>query len=133
MGHLSDLLHAIGTMLDVSRLRENTRNNKRECRTCPIIPRRPNVSLMRLNDGSADGESNAHSLCLRGVERFEHVLFIFSCETGTRIPDAQPDLIGLIPLGFDQQFPGTTVVRVHYIRAVSYQVQDDLLKLDAIA
>src|SRR5215813_8542874 len=48
------------------------RNRKLKCSTAWLVRGCPQLSSMRLNNGSAYGESHAHAIWLRGVERLKH-------------------------------------------------------------
>ena len=72
-------VHLIGsarlmTSFGVSQTLECTRDRKRKCRSGPIIRRRPETSLMSLNNGATDGESDSHAVGFGGIERFEDLV-----------------------------------------------------------
>ena len=60
---------------------------------------------MRLDDGTADGESNTHTVVLRTVERFEEPISGFGSEADAGILHDEPNVLVTILLRFDQQLP----------------------------
>ena len=69
---------------------------------------------------------------LSGIERFEDLSRGLGRETDSRIFHTQPDLVSLSPFSSDEQLSRAIVNCAHCIRSVPKQVQNDLLKLDAV-
>lgn len=88
---------------------------------------------MTLDDRAADGEADAHSLALCREERVKQALRIFSIEAYADIPYGYAQRVASAPLDADQHVSRTIVDGAHRIRGVVDEIQDDLLKLDAIA
>jgi hypothetical protein len=88
---------------------------------------------MSVDDRAADRESHSHTVGLGRIERFEDLLLGLGRETDSRVFHAQPDLVPLSPFRSNQQLSRAIVDCAHCVGSVSKQVQDDLLKLDAIA
>ena len=60
--------------------RASTRNGKRKCSSRPIIRCRPQTSVMGLDNGAADGESDSHAVGFGRVEPFEDLVRCFRRE-----------------------------------------------------
>ena len=88
---------------------------------------------MGFNDGAADGKSDSHTVGFGRIECIEDPVRCLRRETDSRILHTQPDLIAFIPLGPDEQLSRAIINCAHCVRSVSKQVQDDLLKLNAVA
>jgi hypothetical protein len=83
--------------------------------------------------GAADEQANAHPVALRRVERIEQPPDRFRFETYPGIPHRQAYAIVLVPLRSDHQSSRAIFDTVHPVCGIPEQVQDDLLKLNAIA
>src|SRR5260370_41832458 len=88
---------------------------------------------MALDNRATDGQPDHHAVALRRVEGFEEPVYALRIETHPRIPNDQAYTIALVPSGSDHQLSGAVIDVPHRVRGVPEQVQDDLLKLDAIA
>src|SRR6187397_1774835 len=89
--------------------------------------------MMTLDNGSAYGQADPHSIALGREERIEqlvHVSIIEAC-SGSLHTQAHPVL--RMRFGFDYQLPWTIFDRAHRLESVAQQVQDNLLQLDTIA
>jgi hypothetical protein len=89
--------------------------------------------MMSLDDGAADGESDAHAVALRRVKSVKQLVHILAVETRASVPHGHAHTIAALPFGSDQQLPRAIVDADHRVRGVAEQVQNDLLELDAIA
>ena len=89
--------------------------------------------MMRLDNGAADGEPDSHTVGFGCVKSVENLVRSLRSKADSRIFHAQPYPSPIVPFRFNQQLSGVVVDGAHRIRSVSKQVQDDLLKLDAIA
>src|SRR5262245_13020820 len=87
---------------------------------------------MTLDDGAADGAPDSHPATFRRVERFEEIYLTFSIEVDHRVFHDEAGSIVCFSVGLDDQMPWTIVDAAHRIRGVAHEVQNDLLKLDAI-
>ena len=93
----------------------------------------PETTMMPLDDGAADGESDTHAVALRRVEGVKQLVHALAVEARASIPHGHAHTIAVLPFGSDQQLPRAIVHANHRVRGVAEQVQDDLLELDAIA
>lgn len=88
---------------------------------------------MTLDNGLADRQSDSHSVILRCIEAFEKPVRGLWFEADSHIFHADAYSISPISIGCDDQVSGTIVDCAHRIGTIPKQVQDNLLKLDAIA
>jgi len=89
--------------------------------------------MMGLDDGAAHRESDPHAIALGRIERFEELVRALRPEADSSIRDAQAHVVAHIQRRFDDQLPGSILNSRHRLRGIAYQVEDDLLQLDAIA
>src|SRR5882724_7242792 len=88
--------------------------------------------MMTLDNGTANGKSDSHTIDLSCVESFEKSVHTLGIEADARILHGKPHLIVCVSFRFDLQLPGTIIHGAHSVRSVLEQVQNDLLKLDTI-
>ena len=88
---------------------------------------------MILDDGAADKEPDPHSVRFRGVEGVEELVHSLRIEPDSYILHSQTHSIPFVSFGPDHQLSRTILDAPHRVRGVQEQVEDDLLKLDAIA
>src|SRR5262245_24470974 len=110
-----------------------TRQREREGRSWTVVGLRPDTALMSFDDRTADEQADAHATTLRGVERVEQGLPVLGGNAGTGIADRQAHAIVPLWFGRDPDLPRAIVHGGHRVCGVAQQVQDDLLKLDAIS
>src|SRR5208282_6584204 len=89
--------------------------------------------MMALNNGSADAQPDPHTRRFRRIKRFEQLLHRIRFDTHPRVPHIQADMIALISLRFNEYLPRTFIYPAHRVRGVQEDVEDNLLKLHAIA
>src|SRR5271170_6234694 len=89
--------------------------------------------MMTLDNGATDGESDSHTVILRGVERLEESVRSLRIEPHSRILYRQTHTIAFVSVGSDEQVPRTIVDGAHRVGCIPDEIQDDLLQLDAIA
>src|SRR5262245_29202706 len=105
---------------------------EREGRPGSVVPLRPEVAVMSLDDGPADGQADPHPVALGRVEGVEELVHALRIEANAGIAHGDPHTVGGLAFGSDQQVPRTVVDANHRIRRVAEQVQDHLLELDPI-
>src|ERR1700678_2845143 len=115
---------ATDTDLGVSQTLRRKREDKRKCRSRPIVRCGPETSLMSLNNRAADGESDSQTGRFGSGECFEDSVRGVRRQTEARIFHTLPDLIALNPFGSDEQLSRAIVNSVHRVRSISKQVQD---------
>src|ERR1039457_470621 len=89
---------------------------------------RPDVSVVRFHDTTADGEPNAGSLRLGGEERVEHLLPRLFGQACAFIAYGDHDLTHLIQLGAHRKLAVAAGV-FHRFDSVHCQVKQQLLNL----
>ena len=70
---------------------------------------------MALDDRTAHGQSDSHSVILRRVERFKKLVHRLRVETNSLILHGQADMIAFVPFGSDHQLPGAIVYGAHRV------------------
>src|SRR4026209_411609 len=88
---------------------------------------------MALDNRATNGRADSHAAALGSVERVEQFTLTPRFEAHARISDAQPHAVVLLPFDLDHQMSWTIVNAVHSVRRIADEVQDNLLKLNAIA
>jgi hypothetical protein len=86
---------------------------------------------MRLNDGSADGQSHAHSLGFRRKERLEDAFKIRPADPSSGIFDGNEYAMAIGLFAANSEYPGTIIDRAHGLNGIGNQVEQDLLQLNA--
>src|SRR5579864_1094657 len=125
----------LGTILgSSSRIRCTSlrRNRKRKSGARTVVRFDPKTAMMALDDGTADGKSDSHTVvlgCIKSLKKSVHSLGI---KADARILYDEPHLIVCAPFRSDLQLPWTIVHGAHGVRGVLEQIQDHLLKLDAV-
>jgi hypothetical protein len=88
---------------------------------------------VRLNDGTADGQSHSHPVGLGGEEGIEQLLHIPRIDAASAVPHFYHQLV-VFPLARpDEQFTWTVGNGRHGLDAVDHQIHDYLLQLDSVA
>jgi hypothetical protein len=88
---------------------------------------------MMLDYGAADGQADPHPAALGRIERFEQSIGAFPIEADSGIFHGQAYMVVCVSFRFDYQLPSAIVDIAHRSRCVQEQVENDLLKLDAIS
>ena len=88
---------------------------------------------MRLDNGSADREPNAHTVVLRTVERFEEPVSGIGSKADAGISHDKPNVLVTIPFRSNEQLPRSIFNFLHRVDGIAKQIDDHLLKLYAIA
>src|SRR6267142_1339881 len=107
-------------------------NGKSERGAGPVIRFTPQTTTMLFDDGTADGQSDAHSTALGRVEGLKELVHDVGLEANADILHRQAHTIAFVTLSSDKELPRTIVHAGHRVRSIAEQVQDDLLKLDTI-
>ena len=81
----------------------------------------------------AHRKADSHAILFRRIESVEELVCGIRSETDPRVCHAETHVVILIRFGFDQQLSRPVVNAGHRVRSIAYQVQHDLLQLDAIA
>src|SRR5580692_9881259 len=116
----------------VRRTSWNAGNGKGKRGAGPVIRFTPQTTTMLFDDGTAHGESDAHSSALGGVEGLKDLVHDVGLEANPDISHRQAHTVALVTLGSDEELPRTIVHAGHRVRSIAEQVQDDLLQLDTI-
>src|SRR6185436_8991481 len=87
---------------------------------------------MSLDDRAADRQPDAHASLLGRVESIEQFVETLTIEAYAGISDRDANVRGPVRYGTDHQPPGTIVDVQHRLGGIAKQIQNDLLKLDAI-
>src|SRR5579864_5605061 len=109
-----------------------TRNGKRKSGARTIVRFRPKTAMMTLDYRTTDGKSDSHAVvlgCIKSLKKSVHSLGI---KADARIPYDEPHLIACASFRSDLQLPWTIIHGSHGVRGVLEQIQDHLLKLDAV-
>src|SRR4051812_27063731 len=91
------------------------------------------MSAMTLDDRSADGESDAHPLRLRGEERVEHALGLVWLDAYPRIAHTQTDPVVVAARRANHDLTGTVLDLSHGFERIAKEVDHHLLQLDAVS
>src|SRR5580692_10591287 len=108
------------------------RNGKRKSGARTVVRFRPKTAMMALDYGTTDGKSDSHAVVLGGIKGLKKSVRSLSIKADARILYGESHLIVCVSLCFDPQLPWTIVHCAHGVRGVLEQIQDDLLKLDAV-
>jgi len=100
--------------------------------TALAVARRRDVSAVRFDDGTVDGQPHAEPLGLARDEGLEHALELRSGQAGAGIGHADLDPPGLRLPRLDAQHTGSVRDVGHGLAGVDEQVEHDLLELDTI-
>src|SRR6267154_1876274 len=108
------------------------RNGERKSGAGTVVRFRPKTAMMALDDGTADGKSDSHAVVLSCIKSLKQSVHSLGIKADARILYSEPHLIVCAAFCSDPQLPGTIVHDAHGVRGVSEQIQDHLLKLDAV-
>src|SRR3984893_10710999 len=107
-------------------------NGKGERGAGPVIRFTPQTTTMLFDDGTADGQSDAHTTALCGEEGLKELVHDVGLQANADIPHRQAHTVAFVTFGSDEELPRTIVHADHRVSSIAEQVQDDLLKLDTI-
>src|SRR5580658_7684895 len=125
IGHIGSPNVAI--IVVAGRILGSARNKERKCCPGAIIRCCPQSTVMTFDNGTTDGESDAHTVIFRGVERFKESIGSLRVEPDSHILHRQTHAIVSVCFGSDQQLALAIVDGTHCIRCVPEQIQNDLL------
>src|ERR1700681_3302891 len=91
----------------------NAGNGKGKRGAAPVIRFTPQTTTMLFDDGTADGESDAHATALGGVEGLKDLVHDVGLEAHPDILHRQAHTIALVTLSSDQELPRTIVHAGH--------------------
>src|SRR3977135_1324879 len=80
-------------------------NGKREGGNWDIVRLCPETTMMSLDDGAADGESDAHAVALRRVKRVKQLVHTLAVEARASVPHGHAHTIAALPFSSNQQLP----------------------------
>src|SRR5437773_12158548 len=107
----------------------NAGNGKSKRGAGPVVRFSPQTTTVLFDDGTADGQSDAHATALSGVEGLEDLVHGMGLEAHADILHRQAHTIAFIAFSSDQELSRTIVHAGHRVGPVAEQVQDDLLQL----
>src|SRR5882672_12026414 len=110
----------------------NAGNRKGKRGAGPVIRFARQTTTMLFDDRTADGESDAHSTALGGVEGLKDLVHHVGLESDADVLHRQAHTIAFVTFSSDEQLPRPIVYASHSVGSITEQVQDHLLKLDAI-
>src|SRR5450432_518381 len=108
------------------------RNGERKSGARTVVRFRPKTAMMALDYRTADGKSDSHAVVLGCIKRMKKSVHSLGIKADARILYGEPHLIVCASIRSDLQLPWTIVHGAHSVRGVLEQIQDHLLKLDAV-
>src|SRR6185295_13983849 len=108
------------------------RDAKLERHAAAVVALGPDAAVMRLDDGSADGQSHSHAPRLGREERVEKMLFRRVVQPGAAVPDLEVDGAILAHEGTERQRAPGPLHGVHRLNRIHDEIYQDLLQLDAV-
>ncbi len=91
----------------------------------------PQAAPVRFHDGSANAQSHAGPVSLRGKERIEDLVRLLRRKPGASIADGQQELLVFRSLRFDVELPRPIYI-LHRIDSIHHEIHQHLLQLHAI-
>src|SRR5262245_32137490 len=88
---------------------------------------------MSANYGTANGETNTHTITFRRVEGLKKSVLRLRLDADSVIFHAQAHTVTFFFRSSNEQLSWAILDGVHCIRRIPQQVQDDLLKLHSVA
>jgi hypothetical protein len=88
--------------------------------------------MMALDYRTTYGKSDSHPIVLGRIKSLKKSVHNMGIQADARILYSEPHRIACVSRCFDVQPPGAIVHGAHRVRGVLKQVEDDLLKLDAV-
>ena len=89
--------------------------------------------MVCFDNGSADRESNTHTIVLGTVKRFEEPISGFGGEADTGILHGESNVLGTIRFRLNQQLPRSIFNLPHRVESIAKQIYDHLLNLYSVA
>src|SRR5580704_13542131 len=108
------------------------RNGKRKNGAGAIVRLRPKTAMMTLDYRPTHGKPDSHAAVLGGIKSLKKSVPGLGIKADAGILYGEPHLIVCTSLRSDPQLPWTIVHGAHGVRGVLEQIQDHLLKLDAV-
>src|ERR1700687_4633961 len=108
------------------------RNRERKSGARTVVRFRPKTAMMALDYGTTDGKPDSHAFvlgCIKSLKKSVHGLGV---KADACILYGEPHLIVCASFRSDLHLPRTIVHGAHGVRGVLEQIQDHLLKLDAV-
>src|SRR6266850_3988979 len=116
------------TLIIVSR-----RKSEMKGRAWTFVLRCPEISAMRLYDGSTDREPQPYSPVLGAYKRVEDAIRVSRIEADAGVPHRNHQLRRLTISGSDQHFTRLPPGPSHGLTTVENQIKQHLLQLDTVA
>ena len=110
----------------------DNRNGETEGRTRSVVGGCPQLSLVTLDDRTADGKPYPQAIRFGRVERSKQLLDAAWIQADTRVSHQQFDIMVALNFRLDSERSWPIIDAGHRISCIQQQVQDDLLKLYAI-
>jgi hypothetical protein len=88
---------------------------------------------MTLDDGTTEGQADAHAFKLGGVEHVEEPVGAVRLDADADVLDGEAHLIVCVEPSRDDQLPRAILHGAHGVHSVAEQVHDHLLKLYTVA
>src|SRR6266436_6200229 len=97
-------------------------NGKSERGAGPVIRFTPQTPTVLFDDGTADGQSDAHATALGGVEGLEKLVHDVGLQADPHILHGQTHPIAVVTCSSDQELPPTIVYAGHCVGRIAEQV-----------
>src|SRR5215510_7169598 len=107
------------------------RQSKAESRPKCVVWLSPQPSVMPLDNGSANRKAHSHPTFFCREKGFENFLTV--CQTHSVVLNLDESSGRAILSRTDNDFPGTIGNRIHRVKCVHTQIQNELLNLNSIA
>src|SRR5580698_7438177 len=108
------------------------RNGKRKSGAWTVVRFRPKTAMMALDYRTTDGKPDSHAVVLGCIKNLKESFHSLRVKADARILDGEAHVIVCVSFRSDLQLPRTIVHGAHGVRGVLEQIQDHLLKLDAV-
>jgi hypothetical protein len=109
----------------------SARQRKAKCRPTTFALRGPELTLMTLDDGSADPETHAHTVCFRRIVGLEKPIDGHRAKARPRVLNRHHDT-ARIAHSSNLQRARDIDHAAHRFDAVDRQIENDLLQLDPV-
>src|SRR5882757_4088212 len=94
-------------------------NGKSKPGAGPIIRFAPQTTTMLFDDGTADGQSDAHATALGGVEGLKELVHDVGLQADADILHRQAHAIAFVTFSSDEELPWTIVHADHRVRSIA--------------
>src|SRR6185369_11757119 len=111
-------IRAADTSLGLHQTHGSTGDGKRKCSSGSVIEGYPETPMVSPDNGSADRQTDSHSVVLCRIESFEELVRDLRCKTDSCIFYAKAYLILLNPIGSDEQLSRAIVNCAHRLRSI---------------